>query len=115
MNQDASKVSFNKMGRTTEQNFNKKKLNDKNVHVKSNEIETPKTNISFVIWMYKPVEVLQSKQNFGEMALVDEKKLRSATVTCETDCEILILSRDTYEHTLDKALRRDRERRIQML
>jgi CRP-like cAMP-binding protein len=41
--------------------------------------------------------------------------MRTATACCEEDCELLTISRDIYERTLDRSLRRDRERRIDFL
>lgn len=65
--------------------------------------------------MFKAVEVLGPTHNFGEIALVNAKKLRTATAQCEETCEILSLTRDIYERILDKALRRDKEKRIECL
>ena len=65
--------------------------------------------------MFKAVEVCTSAQNFGEIALVNTEKLRTATAACETDCEILSLSRDFYERVLDRSLRKDKEKRMDFL
>ena len=50
----------------------------------------------------KTVSVMEEGKSFGEIALMQDDCKRTATIEAETDCVLLSLSRDDFEHVLSE-------------
>lgn len=65
--------------------------------------------------MFTVVKVISAGQNFGEIVLIEPKPRNVTAVTLEPNTEVLGLSNDVYNRTIEKAVKRDIVKRVQFL
>lgn len=75
----------------------------------------PDENTYYDLWMFTLVKKVPPGQNFGEIVLIEPKARNVTAISLESGTEVLGLSNDVYNRTIEKAVKRDIAKRVHFL